>query len=188
MKGWSVSPSPWKDKSHQWGSSLCLSRQGLHSLLLFPELAWSNTSPPNQGWLCSQPLMYAHQNDSKQGRDVYIIREKKKEKKKMVALRHQASAFPMTALRLSTRAKVLLARQVMLKEWNHSYFCQEERLSCLLNREEIGRALYQIGETPRIRRVWGFSRKFFRTWEMLCSPTRKSLLVNTAWGIRCGGR
>lgn len=106
----------------------------------------------------------------------------------MVALRHQVSAFPMTALRLSTGAKVLLAGQVTLKEWNHSYFCQEERPSCLLNREEIARALYQISEICRIGRIWGFSRKFFTTWEVLCSPTRKSFLVNTAWGVRCGGR
>lgn len=43
-------------------------------------------------------------------------KKKKKEKNKMVVLRHQASAFPMTALRLSTGAKVLLAGQVILKE------------------------------------------------------------------------
>lgn len=165
MKGWTVWPSPWEDKFHQPGSSLCLSRQGLLFLLLFPALAWSNTSPPNQGWLSSHNLLYAQQNnDSRQGKEemfTLLQKKKKEEKKKMVVLRHQASAFPMTALRLSTGAKVLLAGQVMLKEWNHSYFCQEERPSCLSNREEIGRPLYQISEICRIGRIWGFSRKYF---------------------------
>lgn len=45
-----------------------------------------------------------------------LQKKKQKEKKKTVAFIYQASAFPMTALRLSIGAKVLLAGQVMLKE------------------------------------------------------------------------
>lgn len=90
MKMWTVWPFLWKDKSHQPGSSLCLSRQGLLPLILFPTLAWSNTSPPNQGWLGSHTLLYsgfAHQNnDSRWGKEemfTSLQKKKQKEKKKI---------------------------------------------------------------------------------------------------------